>query len=91
MVKGNRGFLGLVAIGNQSANNVDQAIDRRAVTGMLDLGNVFQLVNNGFDDGAFPQQQAVCQGHQAIFHIALEFGKYLGANKWQTHNPTDLL
>lgn len=55
LVKGNRGFLGLVAIGNQSANNIDQAIDGRAVPRMLNLRNVLQLVNNGFNDGALPQ------------------------------------
>ncbi len=40
MVKSNRGFLGLVAISNQAADDVDQAIDRRAVARMFDLGNV---------------------------------------------------
>lgn len=41
----------MVAVGEQSADDIDQAVDRRAVPGMLKLRNVFQLVNNGFNDG----------------------------------------
>ena len=66
-----------MAISNQSANDIDQAIDGRAMPRMLDLGNVFQLVNNGFDDGTLAQQQAVCQGHQAIFHVVFELSNQL--------------
>ncbi len=80
MVKGDRGFLGLVTISNQSAHNIDQAVNRRTVTRMLDLRNVLQLVNDSFDDSAFSQQQAVCQEHQTIFHLTFEFGNQLHSN-----------
>lgn len=55
VVDGNRRLLGLMAIGNQSAKNIDKAIDWRAMTRMLDLRNVFQLVDNRFDNGALAQ------------------------------------
>lgn len=77
MVKSNGGLLGLVTVGNQSANDVDQAVDWAAVTRMLNLGNVLQLVNDGFDDGTLTQQQTVCQGHQTILHVALELANQL--------------
>ena len=80
MVKCNRGFLGLVAIGNQAANDVNQAIDGRAVPRVFNLGNVLQLVNDGFDDGTLAQEQTVTQGHQTILHIAFEFGDQLDPN-----------
>jgi hypothetical protein len=38
VVKGNGGFLGLVAIGNQTANDGDQAVDRTAVLNDSHLG-----------------------------------------------------
>ena len=41
---------------------------------MLDLRNVLQLVNDRFDNRALAKQQTVIQGHQALFHIALELG-----------------
>jgi hypothetical protein len=34
---------------------------------VLDGGDVFQLVNNGFDDGSLLQQQAVIQLEQGFF------------------------
>src|SRR5215207_8806204 len=36
---------------------------------MLNLRNVLELVNNGFHDGTFAQQEFVHQWHQPIFHI----------------------
>ncbi len=44
------------------------------MTRMLNLRDVFQLVNDGFSDGAFAEQQTVIQGHQSLFHGALELG-----------------
>lgn len=35
MVKGDRRFFGLMAISNQSAENIDKAIDRRAMPRVL--------------------------------------------------------
>ena len=51
MVKSDGGLLGLMTVGNQSAYNVDEAVDRRTMARMLNLRNVLQLVDDGFDDG----------------------------------------
>jgi hypothetical protein len=40
------------------------------MAGVLDGGDVFQLVNDGFDDGWLWQQQAVIQLEQGILGIA---------------------
>ncbi len=59
MVERNRGLLGLIAIGNQSAQNVDSSIDWRAMARMLDLRNVLQLVDDGLNDGTLAEHQTV--------------------------------
>ena len=46
---------------------------------MLNLRDVLQLVNDGFDNGAFAEQETVAQRHQSLFHIAFEFGDELNA------------
>jgi hypothetical protein len=48
-----------VTVGNQSADDIDQAIDWAAVARMLNLGNVLQMVSDGFDDGTLTQQQTI--------------------------------
>jgi hypothetical protein len=63
------------------------AVDRRSVTGMLNLGDILELVNNSLNDRAFSEQQAMptagytyAQGHEAIFHVTFEFGDQLYPN-----------
>jgi len=46
---------------------------------MLDLRDVLQLVDDGFDNGALAKQQTVIERHQALFHIALKLGDELNA------------
>ena len=38
---------------------------------MLDLRNVLQLVDDGFDNRALAEHQTVIQGHQALPHVRL--------------------
>jgi len=45
--------------------------------GVFDGGDIFQLVNDGFDDGSLSQQQAVIQLEQGILHSAPQFGDEL--------------
>ncbi len=52
MVNGNRRLLRLVTVSDQSANDIDQAVDRAAMAGMLNLRDILELVNDGFDDRA---------------------------------------
>lgn len=39
---------------------------------MFDLRDIFELIDDRFNDGTFPQQQLVCQREQAILHLAFE-------------------
>ena len=44
---------------------------------MFNLGNIFELVINGFNNTAFSQHNFVEQGDDLGFHIFLEFGDQL--------------
>ena len=46
-------FLRLMAIGNEATEEIDEEVDRTAVAGMLDLGDVLDLIEDGFDNGPF--------------------------------------
>jgi len=49
-------LLRLVAIGDQPGGQVDDEIGGAAVVGMFDLRDVFELIKDGLDQGAFAQQ-----------------------------------
>ncbi len=46
---------------------------------MLNLRNVFQLVDDGLNDGSSTQQQCVGCGHQTMLHVASELGDQVNA------------
>lgn len=43
------------AVGDDASHEVDHEVGDRAMTGVLDLAQVFQLVKDGFDDAALAQ------------------------------------
>jgi hypothetical protein len=43
-------FLVLMAVGNESGDQMNDKIDGAAMSRMLNLGNVLELINNGFND-----------------------------------------
>jgi len=43
-------------VGNQATDQINQAVDGRTVPRMLNLGNVFELVDERLDNRAFSQQ-----------------------------------
>jgi hypothetical protein len=49
------GFLGLMAVSNKAAEEIDEEVGDAAVAGVLDLGDVLELVDNRFDHDAFSQ------------------------------------
>jgi hypothetical protein len=77
------GFFGWWHSCNQPAQDVDKAVDGRAMARMLNLRDVLQLVNDGFDNRALAEQQPVVQGHQSLFHVAFELGDELNACGFQ--------
>jgi hypothetical protein len=44
------------------------------MAGMLDLADVFELVDDGLDDGALAQEQLVREGEQALVHVRVQLG-----------------
>ena len=51
-----------MTIGDQPGEQINQEIDGTAMTRMFNLRNVFQLVIDRFDEGAFAQQEFVTNG-----------------------------
>ena len=68
-----------MAVGNQATDDVDHEISGAAMPGMLNLGDVLELVKEGFDNGTLASQQLVGEPHQVVFHVASGFGKDLDA------------
>ena len=52
-------FLGLMAIGNKAAEEIDEEVGGTAVAGVFNLGDIFKLVENGLDNSPFAQQHLV--------------------------------
>lgn len=47
------GLFLLMAVSKESSNQMDNKIRRATMTRMLNLRDVLELVNDGFDDGSF--------------------------------------
>jgi hypothetical protein len=69
-----RGFLGLVAVGDEAGQQVDQEGARAAMPRVLDLAAVLELINDGFDNRPLAQEQFVGEAEQAVAHVAALFG-----------------
>ncbi len=65
-------FLGLVTIGDETTEEIDEEVGRTAVAGMFDLRDVLKLIEDGFDNGPFAQQQLLGPEEYARFHLTLE-------------------
>ena len=48
-----------MTIGDQAGNDVDETINGAAMASMLNLRDVFELIDDAFDDGSFAQEQFV--------------------------------
>jgi hypothetical protein len=68
-VKADGRFFWLFAIGNQAANQIDEEIGGAAMTGMFNLRDILELVNDSLDDRALAQQNLVKNRHELVFHV----------------------
>lgn len=68
-----------MAVCNQATDEIDAEIEGTAVTGVLNLRNVLELVGDSFNDGAFAQEQFVTERHQSVLHVGLEASDELNA------------
>ena len=48
-------FLGLVTVGDEAAEEIDEEVDGAAMARVLNLGDVFELIEDGFDNRPFAQ------------------------------------
>jgi hypothetical protein len=62
-------LFGLMAGGKKESSQMDHKIGGVAVAGVLNLGNVLELVDDGLGDGSFARQELVAQVHQAAGHV----------------------
>ena len=63
-----------MAVGDQPCDQVDQEVDGAAMAGMLDLRDVFELISDRLDDGAFAEQKFVRPVEQTVVHLCAQFG-----------------
>jgi hypothetical protein len=55
----------LMPVGKQSGNRMSHKIDGTAITRMLILRNIFEIVNIG----SFAQHQLIGKGHKMVLHV----------------------
>src|SRR6266566_5138643 len=66
-----------MAVGDEACDQIDQKVDRTAMTGMFDLTDVFELIVDGLDDGAFAKKELVRPLEQAVVHLCAQCGDEL--------------
>ena len=67
----------LMAVGNEAGDQMDHKIDGTAMTGMLNLRNILELVNDGLNDHSFAQQELVRKVHEMVLHVFAQPGDEL--------------
>jgi hypothetical protein len=63
-----------MAIGDQAGEQMDEEVERTAVARVLDLADILELIDDGLDEGALAQEQAIGEGHKNVAHILAQFG-----------------
>ncbi len=69
-----RGLFGLVAVGDEPSEQVDEEIVGTAMAGMLDLADVLELVVDALNDRSLAQQELVGGGEDPLAHILAQLG-----------------
>ena len=59
----------LMAVSNQPSDEMDDKIGWAAVTRMLNLRDILDLVDDRLNDGPFAEQQLIGKEHEGILHI----------------------
>ncbi len=66
-----------VTICDQATRHIHKLIRHAAMTRMLDLRYVFEMINDGFNDCSATQQDAIAPGHQLVLHVLAQLGNPL--------------
>ena len=67
------------SVGNQTGDEIDAKVDCAPMTGVFNLRDIFELVNDGLNDEAFTREELVFENDELILHV---FAK--GRDKLQT-------
>lgn len=51
---------------------MDHKIDRAAMSGVFNLVDIFELIDDGFDKSSFAQQEFIRHRHELILHVGSE-------------------
>ena len=66
-----------MAISDQTGQRIYKEIDWTAMPRMFDLRDILELIDDGFDDGPFAQQDLIIQQHEAVLHVLAQLGDQL--------------
>ena len=75
----NGGLLFKETVCRYGRKRIGNEVIERAVSGVLNLCDVLQLIIDRFYQNPFSQQDSVCYAHQGILHVVLHFGYQLYA------------
>ena len=74
-VKAQGRLLRPMTVGDQPCNQMHHKAGDTAVPGMFNLADVLQLIIDGLDQDALPQEQFVPETQQPILHVLADFGE----------------
>lgn len=64
-----RRFLGQVTIGGQSCQEMNEEVERAAVTCVFNLADILEVIVDRLDQSSLAEQELVCQGEQPVLHV----------------------
>jgi len=64
-------------ISDKPGHEIAEKVPETTMAGMFNLGNILELVRDGFDDGTLTQEQFVQVRQQFVVHVLFEFGNEL--------------
>ena len=66
-----------MTVGDEPCDQIDQEVDGAAMARMLNLTDVFELIGDGLDDGAFAQEELIGPVEQPVVHLFAQLGDEL--------------
>jgi hypothetical protein len=67
----------LMAVGKKPSDQMHHKIDGTAMTRVLDLRDILELIDNRLDNRPFTQQEFIRKVHELIFHVFAQPGDEL--------------
>lgn len=63
-----------MAVGDEPSHQMEDEVERAAMTRVLDLADVLELVHDRFDNRPFAQEKLITQRQQPVAHILAQLG-----------------